>query len=211
MKHIETLIQRYLEGKTSVAEEHELRMFFMSADVPDELKKYAPLFNWQDEACGFGDDLDDIFAKSASEIEPVPTIKRPMMRRMAWWSVAACVAVVASVALFLNRPDTDTKVVHPIAQRSVSKPARADSATPPCDKSKTPVAQPTATMRAHTTTVKAASAAIPATNSQSIEETGDTYSDPQVAYEEAQKALMLLSDNLTKGIEAIENANLSNS
>lgn len=210
MKHIETLIQRYLEGKTSVAEEQELRMFFMSADVPDELKKYAPLFSWQDEACGLGDDLDDIFAKSASEIEPVATVKRPMMRRMAWWSAAACVAAVASAALFLNRPDTDTKVVHPIAQRSVSKPAQTDSLV----ENPTPnisVAQPSATMRAHTTTVKAASAATPATDSQSIEETGDTYSDPQVAYEEAQKALMLLSDNLTKGIEAIENANLSNS
>lgn len=210
MKHIETLIQRYLEGKTSVAEEQELRMFFMSADVPDGLKKYAPLFSWQDESCGLGDDLDDIFAKSAGEIEPVAAVKRPMMRRMAWWSAAACVAVVASVALFLDRPDTDTKVVHPIAQRSVSKPAQTDSLV----ENPTPnisVAQPSATMRAHTTTVKAATAATPATDSQSIEETGDTYSDPQVAYEEAQKALMLLSDNLTKGIEAIENANLSNS
>lgn len=210
MKHIETLIQRYLEGKTSVAEEQELRMFFLSADVPDELKKYAPLFSWQDEECGLGDDLDDIFAKSASEIEPVSTIKRPMLRRMAWWSVAACVAVVASFTLFLNRPDTDTRENRPIAQRPVSKSAQTDSLV----ENPTPnisVAQPSATMRAHTTTVKAATAATPANNSQSIEETGDTYSDPQVAYEEAQKALMLLSDNLTKGIEAIENANLSNS
>ena len=53
MEHIETLIQRYLEGKTSVAEEQELRMFFQSADVPQELKKYASLFTWQDN----GDDI----------------------------------------------------------------------------------------------------------------------------------------------------------
>ena len=66
MEHIETLIQRYLEGKTSVAEEQKLRMFFQSADVPQELKKYALLFTWQDNGDEMGADLDDIFAQSVT-------------------------------------------------------------------------------------------------------------------------------------------------
>ena len=39
-------VNRFLEGETSNAEEQELYRFFREDDVPSELKKYIPMFNW---------------------------------------------------------------------------------------------------------------------------------------------------------------------
>lgn len=210
MEHIETLIQRYLEGKTSVAEEQELRMFFQSADVPQELKKYASLFTWQDNGDDIGADLDDIFAQSVSELESEPIVKQPLMGRRIWWSVAACIAVVVSVTLFLNHEDNDTIANRPIAQRSVDKTNHTDAPVAPIDKTKLIMEATKAHSPAGVVEKVVSTAPISHTPETAVP-CEDTCSDPQVAYEEAQKALMLLSDNLNKGFEAIENANISNS
>ena len=210
MEHIETLIQRYLEGKTSVAEEQELRMFFQSADVPQELKKYASLFTWQDNGDDMGADLDDIFAQSVSELESEPIVKQPLMGRRIWWSVAACIAVVVSVTLFLNHEDNDTIANRPIAQRSVDKTNHTDAPVAPIDKTK-PMMEATKAHSPAGVVEKVVSTAPISHTPETAVPCEDTYSDPQVAYEEAQKAMMLLSDNLNKGFEAIENANISNS
>lgn len=210
MEHIETLIQRYLEGKTSVAEEQELRMFFQSADVPQELKKYASLFTWQDNGDDMGADLDDIFAQSVSELESEPIVKQLFMGRRIWWSVAACIAVVVSVTLFLNHEDNDTIANRPIAQRSVDKTNHTDAPVAPMDKTK-PIMEATKAHSPAGVVEKVVSTAPISHTPETAVPCEDTYSDPQVAYEEAQKALMLLSDNLNKGFEAIENANISNS
>lgn len=210
MEHIETLIQRYLEGKTSVAEEQELRMFFQSADVPQELKKYASLFTWQDNGDDIGADLDDIFAQSVSELESKSIVKQPLMGRRIWWSVAACIAVVVSVTLFLNHEDNDTIANRPIAQRSVDKTNHTDAPVAPMDKTK-PMMEATKAHSPAGVVEKVVSTAPISHTPETAVPCEDTYSDPQVAHEEAQKALMLLSDNLNKGFEAIENANISNS
>lgn len=210
MEHIETLIQRYLEGKTSVAEEQELRMFFQSADVPQELKKYASLFTWQDNGDDIGADLDDIFAQSVSELESKSIVKQPLMGRRIWWSVAACIAVVVSVTLFLNHEDNDTIANRPIAQRSVDKTNHTDAPVAPMDKTK-PMMEATKAHSPAGVVEKVVSTAPISHTPETAVPCEDTYSDPQVAYEEAQKALMLLTDNLNKGFEAIENANISNS
>lgn len=210
MEHIETLIQRYLEGKTSVAEEQELRMFFQSADVPQELKKYASLFTWQDNGDDIGADLDDIFAQSVSELESEPIVKQPLMGRRIWWSVAACIAVVVSVTLFLNHEDNDTIANRSIAQRSVDKTNHTDAPVAPMDKTK-PMMEATKAHSPAGIVEKVVSTAPISHTPETAVPCEETYSDPQVAYEEAQKALMLLSDNLNKGFEAIENANISNS
>ena len=210
MEHIETLIQRYLEGKTSVAEEQKLRMFFQSADVPQELKKYASLFTWQDNGDEMGVDLDDIFAQSVSELESEPIVKQPLMGRRIWWSVAACIAVVVSVTLFLNHEDNDTIANRPIAQRSVDKTNHTDAPVAPMDKTK-PIMEATKAHSPAGVVEKVVSTAPISHTPETAVPCEDTYSDPQVACEEAQKALMLLSDNLNKGFEAIENANISNS
>ena len=185
-------------------------MFFQSADVPQELKKYASLFTWQDNGDDIGADLDDIFAQSVSELESEPIVKQPLMGRRIWWSVAACIAVVVSVTLFLNHEDNDTIANRPIAQRSVDKTNHTDAPVAPMDKTK-PMMEATKAHSPAGVVEKVVSTAPISHTPETAVPCEDTYSDPQVAYEDAQKALMLLSDNLNKGFEAIENANISNS
>lgn len=49
MKHIDELLERYFEGETSAEDEHRLRTFFASDDVPEHLAAYKPLFAYFDE------------------------------------------------------------------------------------------------------------------------------------------------------------------
>ena len=43
---IETLIEKYFDGLTSLKEEEILRDYFQKSDISDELKMYAPLFQY---------------------------------------------------------------------------------------------------------------------------------------------------------------------
>lgn len=52
MKHraeIETLVERFLEGRTTSSEERELYAWFASADVPDEWNDLKAMFAWYSE------------------------------------------------------------------------------------------------------------------------------------------------------------------
>ena len=46
---IEELLNKYFEGETSSEEERQLRAFFSSGDVPQQLASYIPLFAYFDE------------------------------------------------------------------------------------------------------------------------------------------------------------------
>ena len=43
-KYIEQLLERYWEGETTLQEESILRTFFSQPEVPENLRKYQPLF-----------------------------------------------------------------------------------------------------------------------------------------------------------------------
>jgi hypothetical protein len=45
-KEIEILLEKYFEGKTSIAEENALRRFFQSGNIPKHLQDYEPLFRF---------------------------------------------------------------------------------------------------------------------------------------------------------------------
>lgn len=45
-ERIYTLINKYWDGETSVAEEKELRAFFSGNTIPEDLKHYIPLFGY---------------------------------------------------------------------------------------------------------------------------------------------------------------------
>ena len=87
------LLNKYFEGETSAAEEQELRRFFASEDVPDELKIYKPLFVYINE-----------------EIDKQKTIEKASVKRISFSrrkifyytsvAAAACVLIVLSVGLF---------------------------------------------------------------------------------------------------------------
>lgn len=50
--NIDDLLNKYFEGETSSEEEKQLRDFFASGDVPEELIVYKPLFAYFDEEIG---------------------------------------------------------------------------------------------------------------------------------------------------------------
>lgn len=49
IREIETLIDRYYSGETSLVEEDILRKFFCGSQIPDHLLKHAPMFVWMKE------------------------------------------------------------------------------------------------------------------------------------------------------------------
>ncbi len=77
---IEKLLNKYFEATTTMAEENELKEYFLSEEVAPHLVKYAPLFNYLSHA------KDERFTKQ------VPLKPRKYYYR--WMSVAA-VAVLA--------------------------------------------------------------------------------------------------------------------
>lgn len=106
MKHythtyIEALLQKFMDGTTTLDEEKTLTRYFLQADVPAEWEDYRQLF------C------------ELEAMKSQPKAKRRWVR----WSAAA--AVVAAVALFAAMPPTEpvaltaqadtTTVLHPEA------------------------------------------------------------------------------------------------
>lgn len=49
MKTIESILDKYWQGETSLEEENQLRTFFNQPHVPNHLKVYQPLFAYQNE------------------------------------------------------------------------------------------------------------------------------------------------------------------
>ena len=77
---LEKLLDKYFEATTTVAEEKEIREYFLNEEVAPHLVKYAPLFNYLSHA------KDERFTKQ------VPLKPRKYYYR--WMSIAA-VAVLA--------------------------------------------------------------------------------------------------------------------
>ena len=60
-KYISQLLERYWDAQTTLEEERILKSFFSQDDIPDELKRYAPLFASFNEAGEehLGEDFDE--------------------------------------------------------------------------------------------------------------------------------------------------------
>lgn len=87
---IEQLLELYLEGETTSAEEKELQYYFSSSNVAPHLEQYKPLFNYFSQA------------KKQEYLKEFPKQhKNPKFR---WISIAASVVLVLGVGsyLFLN-------------------------------------------------------------------------------------------------------------
>ncbi len=48
-QYIEQLLDRYWEGRTTLEEEQILRSFFSQPDIPEDMRRYAPLFRYETE------------------------------------------------------------------------------------------------------------------------------------------------------------------
>jgi hypothetical protein len=92
---IESLIEKYFDAETSIAEENELRNYFSSSDVAQHLEHYKPMFGYFNQARQ---------EKSVKNI-PLQTTKR----KVEWMSIAASIAVLLGVGTFawVNNQERD--------------------------------------------------------------------------------------------------------
>lgn len=95
--YIGSILEKFLEGKTSEAEEQSLTEYFYTADnIPTEWQAYKEIFqSFKTDAYDFSQaELDKM-------LQPEPTKKARVIRFLPWASVA-CVAAV--VVLFVLQP-----------------------------------------------------------------------------------------------------------
>jgi len=86
LNRIETILEKYFQGETSVLEEKELKNYFSSSNVAQHLEQYKPLFGYFSEA---------------SEQEFKQTIPlQSKKRNVKWLSIAASVIVLLGISTF---------------------------------------------------------------------------------------------------------------
>ena len=134
---IEALLDKFMDGQTTVEEEALLADYFRTHDVPAEWEDYRDMFSYFDR--GMEGDL-------VPEQQPQASLARLMGRR--WWGIAAAACITAAIVAtaVLHQPTTTTTVPEApeiIAQADpdtamVIKPAEETapqqlaSATPAC-------------------------------------------------------------------------------
>ena len=98
---IKALLDKFMDGKTTVEEEALLAEYFRSSDVPAEWEDYRLMFDYFDR--GMEGDL-------VSVEQQRPTLTRLMGRR--WWGIAAAACITAAIVAtaVLHQPTTTTTV-----------------------------------------------------------------------------------------------------
>ena len=118
---IKQLIDRYMNGQTTVDEEQLLARYFRSAtDLPDDLQPYRDMFAYFDEGMPLGalPEFDGSAGQAGTRVAPdsskVVAPRRHSLRMAAWWSGAVAAAV--ALLLIMYRPSAP---VQPIASAVV--------------------------------------------------------------------------------------------
>lgn len=118
---IKQLIDRYMNGQTTVDEEQLLARYFRSAtDLPDDLQPYRDMFAYFDEGMPLGSlpEFDGSAGQAETRVAPdsskVVAPRRHSLRMAAWWSGAVAAAV--ALLLIMYRPSAP---VQPIASAVV--------------------------------------------------------------------------------------------
>lgn len=114
------LLDRYMDGLTTVEEEFALRRYFSTHDdIPDEWQDYKVMFTYLDSGMEDGD------LPAMEEPQPTPVIKL-MGRR--WWGIAAAAVITAAIvvtAVLRHQPSSPTLPEQPAVT------AQADNDTAP--------------------------------------------------------------------------------
>lgn len=120
---IQQLIDKYMNGQTTVDEEQLIARYFRSAtDVPDSLKPYRDMFAYLDEGMPLGTlpefdgSAEQADTRVAHDSSKVVAPRRHSLRMAAWWSGAAAVAAAVALLLIMHRPSAP---VQPIASAVV--------------------------------------------------------------------------------------------
>ena len=98
LHYIESLVDKFLEGRTTNTEERELYEWFATADVPDKWSDLKAMFAWYAE--GMPEQ------KTPEEPKPRMTIRRK------WWIAAATAAACAAVVVVLLPNDKTEPQMH---------------------------------------------------------------------------------------------------
>lgn len=108
MKHraeIETLVERFLEGRTTSSEERELYAWFASADIPEEWHDLKAMFAWYSE--GMPETLIEETSSQPALNQDTTTAHTPAprhatpRRRTIWLSGAAIGTGIAAIVATL--------------------------------------------------------------------------------------------------------------
>lgn len=120
---IQQLIDKYMNGQTTVDEEQLIARYFRNAtDVPDSLKPYRDMFAYFDDGMPLGalPEFDGSAGQADTRVAPdsskVVAPRRHSLRMAAWWSGAAAVAAAVALLLVMHRPSAP---VQPIASAVV--------------------------------------------------------------------------------------------
>ncbi|MBR5169385.1 MAG: hypothetical protein IKW85_02315 [Muribaculaceae bacterium] len=100
-QQIQNLLDKFMNGLTTLEEEAELGDYFRTHEVPEEWEDYRQMFGYFDR--GMEGDL-------VSAEQPRPSLPRLISRR--WWGIAAaaCISAAIVATVVLHRPVTTVTV-----------------------------------------------------------------------------------------------------
>ena len=103
-RYIEQLMERYWEGETTLQEESILRTFFSQPDIPENLRKFQPLFICElEKEEPLGEDFDARILEQIGEA-PVAKVVTLRNRLMPLFKAAAIVAIVLTLGNAAQAP-----------------------------------------------------------------------------------------------------------
>ena len=103
-RYIEQLMERYWEGETTLLEESILRTFFSQPDIPENLRKFQPLFICElEKEEPLGEDFDARVLEQIGEA-PVAKVVTLKNRLMPLFKAAAIVAIVLTLGNAAQAP-----------------------------------------------------------------------------------------------------------
>ena len=117
--HISQLIERFMEGQSTLAEEQELAQYFATHEVSDEWKPLQDMFAYFDAGMPIE--------------EPGASVKIPITKRHWWWRAAAAAAVliVGAITVFyiLDRQPSTQEMPQYASNTPKSNPAQNTDTT----------------------------------------------------------------------------------
>ena len=83
---IEALLDKFMDGQTTVEEEAQLADYFRSGDVPAEWEDYRAMFNYFDRGM-------------EGDLVPAKAVRKPLTALMGrrWWGIAAAACITAVI------------------------------------------------------------------------------------------------------------------
>jgi hypothetical protein len=114
---VEQLLDRYLKGETSLAEERQLREAFLSEELPSHLRAYKPYFTYlkqQKQGVCPPINLADI-------LEEKPVARTLQIRRAykVFAYAAGFIILMASTFLLLNRERVNSQLYKPMTPKEI--------------------------------------------------------------------------------------------